>query len=390
MKDKTTQRREDNHEQAVIWLAAGMMLIGVLSMYFPPAIALMLFLAPFALKEDMLSTKPVFSSIMLIASAGVLAVTILFFDISSPIYAVYAVSTGAAAMICYVVWKYIGINKFEDGFLYGIVISVVFATLASAAAFFAFGREPFSIQLISMVKEWLINTNSGFINTNIDAIYSAEYYFKNSDVVNPLTYMQTISESINGGTEVSKAAQIEYIMPNIERTVNRISMHILITYPAFAAVITWWRGNYRYSRAQGAEAADKNMKPKPFSTFRIPANLTSVLIIGWMLSFLLQISESSDLIAGAGQVLQDILFIIFAFQGFAVMEYFFKRVQILRFSFLRIVIMVFIAIITVGIVPVMMGTADLFINFRLVYAKSREIKEKLKNNMKNNETGNKR
>ena len=89
---------------------------------------------------------------------GVLAVTILFFDISSPIYAVYAVSTGAAAMICYVVWKYIGINKFEDGFLYGIVISVVFATLASAAAFFAFGREPFSIQLISMVKECRITS----------------------------------------------------------------------------------------------------------------------------------------------------------------------------------------------------------------------------------------
>jgi len=202
--------------------------------------------------------------------------------------------------------------------------------------------------------------------------------------------MQTVSESINNGVDVSKADQVALIMPNIEAMVNRFSMHVLITYPAFAAVITWWRGNYRYSRALGPEAADKNMKPKPFSTFRIPAKLTGVVIIGLMLSFILQISESSDLITGAGRVMQDILFIIFSFQGFAVMEYFFKRVQILRFSFFRIVIMVFIAIITLGAAPVIMGTADLFINFRLVYAKSREMKEKLKKNVKDNEKDNKK
>ncbi|MBN2880034.1 MAG: DUF2232 domain-containing protein [Clostridia bacterium] len=390
MKENTSPRRDDKNEQAIIWLAAGITLIGVFSVYFPPAIVLMLFLAPFALKEDMLSSKPVFSIIMFAASAGVLAVNIVLKDLSSPIYAVYAVSTGASAMICYIVWKYIGIDKFEDGFLYAIVISIVFATIASAAAYVAFGREPFSIKIVSMVKEWLISTNSSLINTNINAIYSAEYYLKNSDTVNMIAYMQTVSESISNGIEVSKAEQIAFIMPNIERMVNRISMHILITYPAFAAVITWWRGNYRYSKASTAEAVDKNMKPKPFSTFRIPAKLTGVVIIGVVLSFLLQISESSDLIAGAGLILQDILFVIFSFQGFAVMEYFFKRVEILRFSFFRIVIMVFIAIITIGVVPVMMGTADLFINFRLVYAKSREMKEKLKNHVKKNGTENKR
>ena len=99
-----------------------------------------------------------------------------------------------------------------------------------------------------------------------------------------------------------------------------------------------------------------------------------------LVSFFLQSPSSSDVTINATLVIQEIAYIIMAVQGFAVMEYFLKRVQFLRHGFLRAAIIALITIVSFGSFAVFVGAVDLFINIRFVYAKTKEMKEKLRQN----------
>ena len=77
-------------------------------------------------------------------------------------------------------------------------------------------------------------------------------------------------------------------------------------------------------------------------------------------------------------IMQYFSYMLLGLQGLAVSEYFLKRARIFKFAAVRIILMGIIGIISAGIFFMFLGMMDLFINIRLVYTKSKEMKEKMK------------
>ena len=218
-------------------------------------------------------------------------------------------------------------------------------------------------------------------------LYNYDYMLTDSKNYTMLEFIQGMSGSVDYGSALTKAEKIEMIMPYIEEQVNIYAISSLLLYPAFCGIITWWRGNYRYYKDVSMTKDAKILKPKPFSTFAVPRKYFGIIAVMLLLSFILQVYGNNEVVYNATLIMQNFAYIILAVQGFAIMEYFLKRVPVFRYGILRVIVIMLLTAVTAGGFPVFLGAVDLFINIRFVYAKSKEIKEKLKKTTSVQENG---
>ncbi len=351
----------------------GIALVCALSFIYPAAIILIVFLLPFALCADMQTGKPV-------VSAGMVVITGVFLYFSPFDYSMYTIltaTTGVIVLLNYIIWRYLSIEKFSDGLFYSILFSIAAGIVAALVVFLLSGRQSFSLEIINALKSWLTGSDSEFVNSNIMILYNYDILMAEGSNYSVMELIQGMSGAVDYGSSLTKIQKIEYLMPYIESAVNRYSISSLILYPAFAGIVTWWRGNFRYYKNTEMTKEAKTLKPKPFATFAIPRRFFGVIAIMLIVSFFLQTPGSSDVTINATLVIQDIAYIILAIQGFAVMEYFLKRAAFLKHAVFRIVIIAVVTIFSFSALPVFVGAIDLFINIRFVYAKTKEMKEKI-------------
>lgn len=368
-----------------ILILMGMILIGYISLYVPVLIFALLVISPFAIKLDMESAKPILSIAMVIVSG----VFLCFNQFDYSLYMILVISTGLVALLCYIVWRYLGVEKFEDGLLYSIMISVSVGLIAALIIYFVKGRQPFTMEIVPPIKNWLLENKSEFMDRNIVTFHNYDIIFNGTGSFDFASFTQGISGAVDFGSEFTKAEKVERLAPYIQSVVDRYAISTILLYPAFAGAITWWRGNFRFYKNETITDDEKTLKPKPFSTFAIPRWLFTAIAILLLVSFFMQSPQSSEMLLNASLMIQSLAYLILSIQGYAVMEYFLKRVRVFRSSGTRIALMVFITIITLRMFPIFVGMVDMLINIRFVYSKSKEVKEKIQHNATTKKTENK-
>ena len=376
-RQKNIESHDGNNENIYMALVlTGAVLICSLSFFYPVSIILMLFLMPMAFQLDVYRGKPIIS----IGMGVVIGIFIFFNQFNYSLYIILTAFMGVVVFLNYIVFKYLKVDKFSEGLIYSALFSLTAGIITAIAVFLLRGQQSFSLEIVDGIKGWIANSNRGFVNTTINMLYNYDYMLTDSKNYTMLEFIQGMSGSVDYGSALTKAEKIEMIMPYIEEQVNIYAISSLLLYPAFCGIITWWRGNYRYYKDVSMTKDAKILKPKPFSTFAVPRKYFGIIAVMLLLSFILQVYGNNEVVYNATLIMQNFAYIILAVQGFAIMEYFLKRVPVFRYGILRVIVIMLLTAVTAGGFPVFLGAVDLFINIRFVYAKSKEIKEKLKKN----------
>lgn len=344
-------------------LLIGMMSVGFFSFYIPTVIFALVIFAPFALSMDMKQSRPVLSLGMLIISA----IFLYFNQYDFAIYIILVISTGVSSLICYIVWRYLNTKSFSDGLLYSVFSTVLLGIIAALVIFILRERQPFAQEIVTSFEGWLRSSDAAII----EYIYR---YYKAGTALTLAETQKALLEPIDG---VSKTQLINTIMPFVQNGVNQFSLFAMVLYPAFTGVITWWRGNARFYKNQPMDEDNKELKPKPFSTFELPRWLFITVLIMFMVSFFVMISDYGEVLFNAAVLVQNFAYTLFIIQGFAVLEYFLKRSAVLSNSIIRVMLLALIFIISGGLIPIFIGFTDRLFNIRLVYVKTQELKRKM-------------
>ncbi len=371
---KTTDIKEKNKyiiNNTLILLA--MAAICAAALYFPIMIVALLFLTPIALKQDMDSKKPIMSVGLIVLCSVFLILT----PVKLSLYTILVLSTGLSVLICYFLWRYIKPAKFSEGLTFSIVLSVFSGIIIALIIFMIKEKQSFAGEIVKGLESYILNSDSQSVNDYVNIMYSYIHVLNSSDAESAGNIFSIASGFVTYGSELTKTQKLNAIMPYMQTAINNYSISAMLYYPAFAGIITWWRGNKRYYSNKPMFEEIKDLKPKPFSTFTLPRRLFGIMVMLLIASFLLRSSGSSDMVLYAAGVIQSIASILLAIQGYAVMEYFMKRSRALRYPFFRIILMALITIVSLGLVPVFLGGIDLFVNMRMVYSKTREMKDKI-------------
>ena len=359
----------------ITMILVGMALITFAGTFAPVLIFGLLFLTPFAFRWDMELAKPI-SSVGLIAAIGIF---LYFNQFDFSLYKILVVSTGLSVVGCYIIWRFFGITKFSDGLIYSILLSLFLGIVASLIIFLIGGRQSFAVEIVKALESWILRSKSSVLNEYVNIFYNYIELVRSSSTVNMATMLEVMSGTSDLGSELTRAEKLAVLMPYLQNAVNIYAISAMLFYPAFAGAITWWRGSYRFYKQIPMDDDNKELKPKPFSTFTIPRWLFGTAALLLILSFILQLSNYGDVMFYAANVSQSFAYILLIVQGFAVMEYFLKRTKVFKSGIMRIILMAIITILTSGFLPMLLGGMDMFFNIRLVYVKSKELKEKLNN-----------
>jgi len=347
-------------------LLVGMMAVGFASFYIPIMIFALLIFVPFALDIDMKQARPILSLGLLAISA----ISLYFNQFNFALYIILAISSGMSAVVCYIVWRFLNIKSFVDGLMYSVFSTVLVGIITALIIFIIRDRQPFAEEIVLALEKWMRGANV------VDIEYLYRYYLMGTSL--------TLAESQNallGSIEGVTAEQmINAIMPFMQSGVNQFSLSAMVLYPTFTGVITWWRGNARFYKKQPMDEDNKELKPKPFSTFAMPRWLFTSVAFMLLISFLVMISDYGEVMFNAAVLMQNIAYILLIIQGLAVFEYFLKRNKIFKHTVFRVITISFIMIITAGILPMFVGGIDMFINIRVAYAKAKEIKKQMQQN----------
>ena len=370
----------DNSFIYIVLITAIMAIIFGLSLYLPIIVAALLFIAPIILENDMKNSKPVLSVVMAVMSIAFIIISPFKYSI----YIVLVLCTGFCALISYIVWRLFGVKKFSDGILYSVALSVFFGILTGAVIFMIKDKQSFAVEIVEGLRTFMVNSKSFFIEQNITVFYNYIHITNIDEAVSVKTIMDVFTGAVEYGTNLTMEQKMNSIMPYIQSTVNVYSVSAMLVYPAFAGIVTWWRGSYRFYKEQPMSEEIKNLKPKPFSTYTIPRKLVFAVMILLLFSMLLSMAGSNNVILYAANVMQSFAAILLSLQGYAVMEYFMKRSKALKFAAVRIFLMAIITIGSFNFLPMFLGAVDLFINIRLFYTKTQEIKAKMYNRQTQN------
>lgn len=367
-KDNTTIENKTNPQAYAALVLFGIVLVSSASVFAPILIFGLLIFAPMALKSDMETAKPIVSIGLVLVCAA-----FLFFAKSQyDLFKIVVICTGMSSLVCFIVWRFLGIEKFEIGVTYSAVLSIGVGIIVAMVFFILGDRQPFSLQIVDRIQQWLIQSDSQSVKAILHSMTSVIGSMSDSGEFN----FAVAYEAMLAGSTTTKAEQMSIVMPYIKNSINRYSILVLMVYPMVAGVLTWWRGNYKIYKDQRQTDEAMLLKPKPFASFTAPRWLITTMLFLLVGAVLVQSSVTSDVLMWATFMVQSLAFMILAIQGFAVLEYFLKRNNIFKFAIVRIVFLLLVTIVSGGILPLFIGGIDIFINIRAVYAQAKELKEK--------------
>ncbi|MEX1376415.1 MAG: DUF2232 domain-containing protein [Eubacteriales bacterium] len=375
MEENKKIRNEDNSSVYIytVLIILGMAVIAFASVYIPFLIFAMLIIAPFAMRYDMEAAKPILS----IALAVICGIFLAFNSLNYSVFYILTAATGLSVAISFVIWRFAKIEKFSVGMKYALLGSAFIGVMIALVVFLIGGREPFSLQIVNDVEKFFTSGNSQSGTQMLDALYNRMIMLEKEGQMTFSERLQSAMGILDYSKGVALGDKVDKVMPLAEAAANTYSILAILFYPAIAGGLAWWRGSYRFYKDKEMTDSVKNMKPMPFATFTIPRGLFGLVVSLLLLSFILQVYQSSDMMMYAAMTMQYFSYLLLGIQGLAVAEYFLKRVKIFKFAALRITLMIIVGIISVGIFFLFIGMIDLFFNTRLVYAKTKEMKEKM-------------
>ena len=383
MEENRKTKKDDNSSlyiyTALIILA--MAAIAGASVYIPILIFTMLFAVPFVMRYDMETAKPILTT----ALAAACGAFLVFNNFNYSIFYILTAATGLSTAVPFIVWRFAKIEKFSDGMKYTLLGSAFVGVMAALVVFLINGREPFSVQIVDYVKSTLIKSDSMMFRQMLDVMYSRIILLEKEGQVTFGEQMQMVMNIINHPNDISVVDKVNKVLPTIESYTNIYSIFAILLYPAFAGGLAWWRGSYRFYKKTEMTDSVKKLKPAPFAAFTTPRWLVGIIVFLMLLSLILQMYPQISAIAYAAMVMQNFAFFLFGIQGLAVTEYFLKRTKVFRFAALRIIVMLLIGFVSAGIFFMFIGITDLFFNIRLVYTKTKEMKDKLNRMQKSKE-----
>lgn len=365
-KELNKKKMEKSPLLHTVLLLIGMMAVGFISFYIPIIIFALLIFAPFSLNMDMKQAKPFLSLGLLIISA----ISLYFNKIDFALYIILIIITGISSLACFIVWRFLNVKRFSDGLMYSVFVTVLTGIITALIVFILRDRQPFAQEIVQMMEKWMRGADS----VTIEYLYR---YYNVGTAVTVAESQQALWGTIEG---IDKSQMINTIMPFLQSGVNQFSLSAMVLFPSATGILTWWRGNARFYKNQPMDEVNKELKPKPFSTFAIPRWLFTSVAIMLIVSFIVMISDYGEVIFNAALLMQNFAYILLIIQGLAVLEYFLKRNKFLGNTALRIIALALIIIISGGLIPMFIGGVDMFLNIRVVYTRARELKKQMEQN----------
>lgn len=383
MKQKTAKNAEnktkDKNNPKLYTVAVMLVVILIIYLSFlqPLFIFTLLVILPFAIKADMDTSLPICSSLIFILST----VFLYLCKVDIDIFYILAGCTSSISLVCYIVWRYFKVSKFEDGIMCCATLSLLYTMVMAVVIFYIGNKQAFTIQLVDRFQQWLLESESVFINKNLDAMAFFIQSIKNGENATEI-FIQASTPGFSSA--MTKLEQMKVVEPYVLENINHYCISLFLIYPLIASSFVWWRGNYRLYKNKAEQEERSNLKPKPFSTFSMPRWLAITVMMLLLTTFIAQMTTSEEMVLYAIIVVQDLIYIMFCIQAFAVMDYFLKRIKFFRSAILRLITIGTISLLSFGLVPVVLGSVDILMNIRLVYVQVKEMKEKQNKKTNNN------